>query len=519
MKIWPIFILTVGLLTCIGASIAAQERTSIMKNWDTLRCNPFVMFGSPYLKPDDDPRSASEFASDNFRYCAKELAQTTMALALAPFTALFNQHLSIGALVSQILESIFWLLKKLYEAFLSFIEPFLKKFQAIAYQAGIATKHLQTAFQRINAIMVSFIFVGLSAFQGMQNFIDTVINIILIICGIMLAIIIILFFILFPFIPLIITVLTVISAVVVGSAASTAADMKGGFCFAPETPVRLKTGATKPISELQVGDELDSAGGTVEGVLMFDGTDTPLYTLNGIRVSGSHLVQDEQGGWRSVASDPRAVPIQERVPLLYCLNTTRRIIPVVGSQGPVQFRDWEEMEEEDEEGQRGWDELVRSMLGMDQEATESSNHQGTFCLMSPAIRIRRQDGSCVRLEGVRIGDFVEDGKGGFTRVLGLVEGQVQGSSVARDSIWMSACIRKSEDKWARVTTLGSGSDTQVGRHLITESGMFQTEQGLVRDFTEVGYDRIQETYPFVADRLSNYSREQKINNRYIQKKS
>jgi hypothetical protein len=424
-----------------------------------------------------------------------------MALALAPFTALFNEHISIGALVSQILEAIFWLLKKLYEAFLSFIEPFLKKFQAIAYQAGIATKHLQTAFQRINAIMVSFIFVGLSAFQSMQNFIDTVITIIIIICGIMLAIIIILFFILFPFIPLIITVLTVISAVVIGSAASAAADMKGGFCFAPETPIRLPTGATKPISELQVGDELE--GGTVEGVLVFDGTAVSLYSLDGIRVSGSHLVQDEQGGWRSVASDPRAVPIQETCPLLYCLNTTRRIIPVLGSNGPVQFRDWEEIEEEDEVGQRGWDELIRSMLGMDQETTQSSNDQDTFCLMSPAIHIRRQNGPCIRLEEVQIGDFVEDEKGGFTRVLGLVEGQVHGSSVAGDSKWISACIQtsKSTSKWTRVTTLGSGSDRKVGRHLITESGTFQTKLGLFRDFTEVGYDRIQETYPFVASRL------------------
>jgi hypothetical protein len=372
----------------------------------------------------------------------------------------------------------------------------LKKFQALAYQAGIATKHLQTAFQRINAIMVSFIFVGLSAFQGMQNFIDTVINIILIICGIMLAIIIILFFILFPFIPLIITVLTIISAVVVGSAASTAADMKGGFCFAPETPVRLKTGVTKPISELQVGDELNLAGGTVEGVLVFDGTGTPLYTLHGIRVSGSHLVQDEQGGWRTVATDPRAVPIQERAPRLYCLNTSRRIIPVVGSQGPVQFRDWEEIEEEDEEGQRGWDELIRSMLGME----TSTSPCDTFCLMSPALNVRTPNGTVVRLEEIQIGDFIECEGGRATRVVGLVKGQVQGLSLTTD--WTSACIQQVEGVWTRVSTLVPGPDTQMGYHLITESGTFLTSQGLFRDFTEVGHDQIQETYPYVASRLA-----------------
>jgi hypothetical protein len=502
MKIWPILILTIGLSSVVGYCLVSQERVAVMKNWDAVRCNPFIMFASPFLKPETDPQSVSQFSSANFSFCSKKLVQGILQLALAPFTAIFGEHLSIGTLVSQILDGIYYILAKIYEAFLSFLEPFFKRFMAVSYQAGITAKHLQTAFQRINTIMVSFIFVGLSAFQSLQNFIDMVITIVLIICGIMLAIIIILFFILFPFIPLIITVLTVISAVVIGSAASAAADMKGGFCFTPDTPIRLKSGATKPISELSVGDELDPLGGTVEGILVMEGTATPLYDLRGIRVSGSHLVQDEKGVWRSVATDPRAVRIQELVPRLYCLNTSRRIIPAVGTKGLQLFRDWEEMDDDDVEGQRGWDLLIRSMVGMD----ELSEPSDTFCLMSPAIRIRRQDGLSLRLEEVQLGDVVEDKDGGFTRVLGLVEGQVQGSSVASDHSWMSACIRKSEGKWMRVTTLRTGSDAQAGRHLITESGTFQTEQGLVRDFTEVGYDRIHETYSFVADRLLNHHR-------------
>ena len=503
MKIWPILILTIGLSIVVGYSLVSMERVAVMNNWDAVRCNPFVMFASPFLKPDSDSQSVSQFSSANFSFCSKKLVQGVLKLALAPFTAIFGEHLSIGTLISQILDAIYYILAKLYEAFLSFLEPFFKRFMAVTYQAGIATKHLQTAFQRLNTIMVSFIFVGLSAFQSLQNFIDMVITIVLIICGIMLAIIIILFFILFPFIPLIITVLTVISAVVIGSAASAAADMKGGFCFTPDTPIRLKSGATKPISELKIGDELDPLGGTVEGILVMDGTATPLYNLHGIRVSGSHLVQDEQGVWRSVATDSRATRIQELAPRLYCLNTSRRIIPAVDTNGLLlSFRDWEEMEEDDVEGQRGWDLLIRSMVGMD----ELSDSSDTFCLMSPAIRIRRQDGLSLRLEEVRIGDVVDDKEGGVTRVLGLVEGRVQGSSVASNRSWVSACIRKSDTKWARVTTLGSGSDTQVGRHLITESGTFQTEQGLFRDFTEVGYDRIHETYSFVADRLLKRSR-------------
>lgn len=505
MKVWPIITLTLGLLTSVAYSVVMLERDALMKNWDALRCTPFLMFASPFVKPEDDQRSATEFATENFGFCIKELSQTALQLALAPITAVFGQQISIGDIISVALNAIRDLLAALYAAFLSFIQPFLKRFMAGTYQIGIIAQHLRTAFQRINAIMVSFIFIGLSSLQGLQNFIDTVINIILIICGIMLAIIIILFFVLFPFIPLIITVLTVISAVVIGSAASAAADMKGGFCFTPDTPVLLKSGLTKPISELVLGDELDPVAGTVEGLLVFDGSTTPLYLLEGVRVSGSHLVQDKEGVWRSVETDPRAVRIHETVPLLYCLTTSHRIIPVVGSDlETIRFRDWEEIDEEDVEGQRGWDLLVRSMLGMETPAGVAE----TFYLMSPAMRVRTARGHTLRLDEVAIGDSIECEKGHFTRVLGIVKGEIHGTPSVE--FWTSACIQRVNDKWTRVSTdVIPSKHTESGYHLITESGTFLTNEGLFRDFTEVGYNRIQETYPFVADRLSNHSRKQK----------
>jgi hypothetical protein len=505
MKLWPILILTIGLTAWIGYSFVSLERDTVMKNWDTLRCNPLMMFAAPFVKPDADPRTESKFAGDNFSYCIKTAAQSALAVALAPFTALFGQQLSVGEMFGQIMNGLRAFIKALYDAFLSFIEPFLKRFMAVTYQAGIVTQHLRSAFQRVNAVMVSFIFIGLSAFQGLQNFIDTVINIILIICGIMLAIIIILFFILFPFIPLIITVLTLIAAVAVGSAASVAADMKGGFCFSPETQILLKSGESKPISELRVGDELDPVAGTVEGILVLEATSTPLYDLEGIHVSGTHLVQDEEGGWRSVATDRRAVRLHTTMPRLYCLNTTRRIIPV---RSPVTksvqlFRDWEEIDDDDVEGQQGWDLLIRSMLGM-KAPTDPNN---TFCLMSPAtlLRTTRAD-SLVRLEEIVLGDFVEYAPNQFTRVLGLVEGRI-GCAATPSEPWIAACIQWKGGEWTRSTTLAPGESMCTGRHLITESGTFLTNQGLVRDFTEVGYDRIHETYPFVASRLDSATKQ------------
>jgi len=453
------------------------------------------MFAAPFLKPASDPRTAAAFATDNFAFCMKTLGQSTLQLALAPFLAVFGNQVSIGGMITQILEAIQGLLAALYAAFLSFIDPFLRRFQAVTYQAGIVTQHLRTAFQRVNTILTSFIFVGLSTMQGLENLIDTVINIILIICGIMLAIIIILFFILFPLIPLIITTLTIILAVGIGTTAAAAENMKGGFCFDPETPIVLKSGLTRPISELHIGEELAN-GEYVEGILVLEGSQTPLYNLQGIRVSGSHLVKDEQGLWRAVETDPRAVPISERSPILYCLNTTNQIIPVYNRQmgSVLQFRDWEEIGEEDKEGQQEWDLLIRSMLGMDLLASCSE----TFCLMSPATQLSTHNRGPICLDKVGLGDLVEDDTGVFTRVIGLVKGRI---GCGEGSDWVSACIQKEGGTWVRRTTTSSGPDT-IGYHLITESGTFRTKQGLFRDFTEVGADRIQDTYSFVASRLN-----------------
>uniref|UniRef100_A0A6C0DF41 Uncharacterized protein n=1 Tax=viral metagenome TaxID=1070528 RepID=A0A6C0DF41_9ZZZZ len=496
MKLWPIMVLTLGMFMWIGYTVATVERKTIMENWDIQRCNPFIMFAAYYLRPQSDPRDDVTFAIDNFSFCMKTLAQKTLEIAMAPVYAVFGSQLSVSDMLSSALDGIRALLKNLYDAFLSFMEPFLKRFEAVTYQVGIVTQHLRASFQRVNAALVSFVFVGLTTVQGIQNFIDTVINVILIICGIMLAIIIILFFILFPFIPLIVSVLTIITAVLVGSASAAANDMIGGFCFVPDTPIQMASGTTKPISEIKLGDQL-AQNTVVEGLFVFDGSDSPLYSLDGIRVSGTHLVKDEQGSWRSVSSDPRAMPLEERSDRLYCLNTSSRQIPILNNKGIIQlFRDWEEIDEEDETGQAGWDSLVAAILSL--QETQSA---GTFSLMSPRYRVIRNK-QPVRLDQVLVGDFIESEQG-VTRVLGLVKGHIQGASA---DLWTASCIKKEGSTWIRCSTVKAGTDLLEGVHLITESGVFQVyNAGLFRDFTEVGVHRIHETYPYVASRLSIFS--------------
>jgi len=498
--VWPIVLLTTGLLFYAISQYVFMERSTIMSNWAENRCSIPVMFGAYWLKPESDPRSDGDFASENFQFCLKGISQNVMKVVMAPFMTSFGKQADITKLFTDILNSIKTVIKKMYDEFLSFLDPFFRKFNAITYQIGIVTQKMRAAFERANASLLSVVFSGLSLIKFFNNMIQFAIKVILIILGIMIALIIILFFVLFPFIPIIITPVILAIIGVGGAVASEASDDQGAFCFEGSTPVKLANGSSKPISQLVLGERL-AHGSVVEGILRMEGTKTPLYSLEGIQVSGSHLVYSGTR-WHSVEQDSRAVPSNTRASVLYCLNTSNQTIPVLNNKGAtIMFRDWEEIDSKDITGLKGWNKLVAKLLG----SLENTRTDDTFCLMDPAIIIPTSKGRKL-LSSIELGDEIELSYNNTTRVIGLIEGLVEGSG---SDHWLSGCIEKTYNPtvYRRITTLKENPhETRIGRHIITESGvLIAYVNGKVislRDFTEVGIDRIHLTYPFVAERLN-----------------
>ena len=498
--VWPIVLLTTGLLFYAISQYVFMERSTIMSNWAENRCAIPVMFGAYWLKPESDPRSDGDFASENFQFCLKEISQNVMKVVMAPFMTSFGKQADITKLFTDILNSIKTVIKKMYDEFLSFLDPFFRKFNAITYQIGIVTQKMRAAFERANASLLSVVFSGISLVKFFNNTIQFAIKVILIILGIMIALIIILFFVLFPFIPIIITPVILAIIGIGGAVGSEASDAQGAFCFEGSTPIKLANGSSKPISQLVLGEELAN-GSIVEGILKLEGDKTPLYSLEGIQVSGSHLVYSGTR-WHSVEQDSRATLSNSRASILYCLNTSNQTIPVLNSKGnTILFRDWEEIDSRDTIGLKGWNKLVAKLLG----SLENTRMEETFCLMDPAILIPTTKGP-KPVSSIELGDEIELSYNNTTRVIGLVEGLVEGSA---SDHWLSSCIEKTYNPtvYRRTTTLKENPhETRIGRHVITESGvLIAYVNGKVvslRDFTEVGIDRIHLTYPFVAERLN-----------------
>jgi len=462
----------------------------------------------------------------------KGLVHDVMAVVMTPFMDIFSGQASTTNVVTELMNGIREILAAIYKAFLSFIEPFLLKFTNITYQIGIKTQQLRSAFRKVSAMALSTVFTGLTFIKGIQNAIDFVIKVVMIILIVLVVLIILLFFILLPFLPLILSVIAVIVAVATASVSASAGGMKGTFCFEPSTRVLMATGATVAISELALGDRLYGET-TVTGILTLDGSTSPLYSLNGIRVSGSHLVLDAETGWHSVKDDPRAKCLGVTVPVLYCLNTSSHKIPVVGASsssitGPgvgvgvgvgigrasvasanevVWFRDWEEMDNENEEAHREWDAAVSSLLG---GISDDGRTIDPFCLMDPGLQVLSYHRGLLRLDEVTLGDvlYLDEGRCRSTVVTGLVSG-LTGNANKHHSGWMSSClVQRSTDKgWTRTTTLGPGTAPLQGAHLITDTGLIclLTPAGplLVRDMTEIGTNHLHETYGFVLRSLGS----------------
>jgi hypothetical protein len=525
---WPFMLITFGLIFALGLTIASLERTTVMNNWDKRRCELPVTIASMFFKPASDPRSKGEFAKDNFDFCMKSYVESFMKLLMTPINALFGKHVAAAGSAVDMVNTIRTIATTLFNTLSSYLDTYYRKFNASVYEISRIIQYFRMAMRRLNGMMMSMLYSGITMFRGMLNTIQFIIKVILIICGIMLVIIIILIFILFPVIPIIVTTLgaivaTVLALVMVisGEVGDIASNDKSGFCFSKWTMVAtIKDGKEVPktVSQIKIGDELANGCGKVTTIIQMDGRDIPLYYLNGILVSGSHLVKGEDGEWKSVSKDSRAFESKIESSILYCFNTTTHNIPVYTDSKSeiILFRDWEEIADDDEEGQYEWNYIVLKILNKLSNYDswkESLNLTTNIPLMSPKIKVKCDFGFIQIekiLESTAIGmNILVDSNGKKQKILGIVLGEVEKVDKSKtNGVWNTELYELEDGVWIKgKSTVVSGNETIQGMTIITETGEFiiwdevEKKEKVIRDFTEVGYKTIHETYPFVASRL------------------
>lgn len=506
---WPFLLLLFFFLGLTGYVMSKMDRAAVMQNWTERRCDMTIMLAARFFRPENDPRTPSAFASDNFDFCVKQFSDTFMNMLMAPISWLMGKQAGMAGVAMTGLQQVRDVVNRVRDAFLSYISSYTEKLKGSMKELRRVFLYLRMGIQRMIAIAMSTIYMGMTLFRGMLTSIQTVIRVILIICAIMIAVIIILWFILLPVIPFILTTLTAVvalvgalSVVLSGSLASQAESQKGGFCFRGDTEVCLTRGAV-PMREVQVGDVICDPSGQENRVTMYmevTGEGVEEYELDGIYVSGDHRVQGQNGVWNLVRNDPRAhrssspssSPSSPFSPI-YCLNTTTHCIPLRGKSGSLLlFRDWEEFDEADEEGHHRWREGVFHLLNPGHVVPLEKEQGGDLLpLLSPDTPVR-VPGGFRPLSSLRMGDILLSQEGRTQRVLGRVEGE----ALQEEGIRWNA----PQQRW--VPWRGSTLTPHRGWNLITETGEWSTTDGRIRDFTEVGHSLLPLLYPLVEECLS-----------------
>lgn len=111
-----------------------------------------------------------------------------------------------------------------------------------------------------------------------------------------------------------------------------------GLCFGPDTYIILENKELKKIKDIVVNDRIQQ-GGKVISIMKFKNMDT-LYNIDGIFVSGTHLIYHNKK-WKRVEDCNYSLLDKKLKPeFIYCLTTEHNLIYISNQQQSFLFRDF-----------------------------------------------------------------------------------------------------------------------------------------------------------------------------------
>lgn len=498
---WVFVGITVALFLGLVFTQSSMNYKEVAANWSKYHNHPFYMFAAPMFKPDDDPRSRLQFATDNFHDVVSEMITKVFAILLQPLFKIFR--LMIDAL-TQSLSSLFnikSLLASMWDKWNKMTDVFQRRFNGVFHNFRVTFTKIFHSMEKSYSVAAASLFAGISTIHTMTSFLDLVIKIVISILVVLVVMVILLFFVLAPFIPLILTTIGIVAATAMGGAVG---GMAESFCFTGDVLISTVNGPVR-IDQIKIGQQL-SATNNVTGVLHFIADKYDLYYLDGITVTGTHIVYHEDKPIH-VKDHPNAVSIPKRREEIHCLITSEHIIPIVGTLDTYIFSDWEELEATDE--LQTWYETVYEALNgkpCDTKPSEDILFSEAGVLSGTTVATRYGP-TCI--ESLCPGDMIFSADGEQTKVLGIVQLQpdaVKAAIQEGDTYISSGAWVEKEGSWDHPEGTPFKATT-CWYNLFTASGTFkiETSEGTVnlRDFSDMGKDKIEDTYSMVLEMMED----------------
>jgi hypothetical protein len=408
-----LLITIVTALSCIYFYLMMRVEP-LKKNWAENRCKPYVIPFAGLINKNNN-ESATEATFNNFNYCTQKILSNSAGKSVQPITYLIamlsgmvgNMKDDINGargMIDRIRTSLTNVFQQLMGRIINIIVPF--------QEILLSFKDMMA---KIQGVLITSLFTMLSTYYGLKSMLGVIATLLLkaLIAGA--AMIIALWIVPFTW-PAAIAgtaILVTMSALVAVMLTFLVQMFKirpelklpaipSARCFDKNTLLEMQDGSKKTIDTIKVGDLLKD-NNKVTAVLKLDSSGVRMYNLNGTIVSETHKVLHENE-WIPVSTYPNAsvVPVYTEQ-VLYCLNTTSKIIYI----NEMTFIDWDEIYEN-----------VRERIARNTSIQKTNEyHKLLDGGLVRDTKILMSDGSTKNIKDVKIGDMLTNKE----KVYGVVE--------------------------------------------------------------------------------------------------
>jgi hypothetical protein len=173
-------------------------------------------------------------------------------------------------------------------------------------------------------------------------------------------------------------------------------------CFDEETPFITKNGIKK-IIDIKLNDQLLN-GGIVTAILKLSTNGEKVYNVNGVIVTGTHMIFHKNKGWILVSEHEKSVEITNyNKPYVYCINTSTKMFKIKDNL----FLDWDETNDVDFS-------KLKKQTNIKKKSDIHKFLDGGF---EQSTLIEMKDGVKKKIMDIKINDILKNNE----KVLGLVK--------------------------------------------------------------------------------------------------
>ena len=442
----PIYAIGIGLAfaAIIFVLVAMNSYKIIRANWPFYRCQPeitpFASFYGHNLK-------------ETMNFCVGELVKEHAPGVINPIYAAVEEIMGVVDGVYEEAESIESGVVGLLSGFEAFVVNFMNSMRLVGTQIRMSAVRIKDIFGRLYGSFFSIVFAGISAITFGNN----------LVCN-----------------PLIVFI----------------ADLAGAdiCCFHPDTVIAMDDGTQKRICQIKIGEKLEE-GVIVTSVYEFDGRQTDMVSIHGIKVSSNHYIRSA-GRMVRAENHPAAYSCAS-YPRIWCLGTNQNTIPVLNQIGLVEeFADYEESEEP-------------GVIYRAQEAAERILNGpyvspglpvADYSLgVDPSALVLMASGHWKPLHEIQIGDLLSPHSNIVTAT--ILEYCQQCQQTPDGVILSAAQLVKQGSQWTRATYVYPATGSMfILRHLFVSKGYYivrsraGTQLYTVRDYREADSPELQAPY-------------------------